>query len=195
MSKADNDVWYRPAIKPDGTKYYEYILVYTDNILCVSMNPKSILDYLDQRFLLKPESRGQPKTYLGADIAHFAHPYEPDVYYWSMGSHTYVKEAVRNVETHLEGLGLALKKKVSTVLPHEYKPELDVSKECNEEEVSQYHQRIGVLQWAVELGRVDICTEVSMMAAHYAMPRKGQTGRRLAHVCLSKEPCQVQDGV
>jgi len=57
-----------------------------------------------------------------------------------MGSHTYVKEAARNVETHLEGLGLALQKKVSTVLPHEYKPELDVSKECNEEEVSQHHQ-------------------------------------------------------
>jgi len=90
-----------------------------------------------------------------------------------MGSHTHVKEAVKNVETHLEGLGLALKKKVSTVLPHEYKPELDISKECNEEEVSQYHQRIGVLRWAVELGRVDICTEVSMMAAHCAMPRKG----------------------
>jgi len=173
MCKADNDVWYRPATKTDGTKCYEYILVYTDDILCLSMNPKSILDYLDQRFLLKPESRGQPKTYLGADIAPFAHPYEPYVYYWSMGSHTYVKEAVRNMETHLEGLGLALKKKVSTVLPHEYKPELDVSKECNEEEVSQCHQRIGVLRWTVELGRVDICTEVSMMAAHCAMPRKG----------------------
>jgi len=41
MCKADNDVWYRPAIKPDGTKYYEYILVYTDDILCLSMDPKS----------------------------------------------------------------------------------------------------------------------------------------------------------
>jgi len=87
--------------------------------------------------------------------------------------HTYVNEAVRNMETHLEGLGHALKKKVSTVLPHEYKSELDVSKECDEEEVSQCHQRIGVLRSAVELGRVDICTEVSMMAAHCAMPRKG----------------------
>jgi len=57
MCKADNDVWYRPSIKPDGTKYYECILVYTDNILCLSMSPKSILDYLDQRFLLKPELR------------------------------------------------------------------------------------------------------------------------------------------
>jgi len=174
MRKADNDVWHRPATKPDGTKCYEYIWVCTDDILCLSMNPKSILDYPDQpRFLLKPESRGQAKTYLEADIAPYSHSHEPDVYCWSMGSHTYVKEAVRNVEMHLEGLGLALKKKVSTVLPHEYKPELDVSKECNEEEVSQYHQRIGVVRWAVELGRVDICTEVSIMAAHCAMLSKG----------------------
>jgi len=173
MCKADNDVWCRPATKPDGTKCYEHILVYTDDILCLSMDPKSILDYLDQRFLLKPESRGQPKTCLGADIPPCSHSWEPDVCCWSMGSHTYVKEAVKNVETHLEGLGLALKKKVSTVLPHECKPELDVSKECDEEEVSQCHQRIGVLWWAVELGRVDICTEVSMMAADCAMPRKG----------------------
>jgi len=176
MCKADNDVWYRAATQPDGTKYYEYILVYTDDILCLSMNPKSILDYLDQRFLLKPESRGQPKTYLGADIAPYSHSHEPDVHCWSMGSHTYLTVCERGNEergTHLEGLGLALKKKVSTVLPHEYRPELDVSKECNEEEVSQYHQRIRVIRWAEELGRVDICTEVSVMAAHCAMPRKG----------------------
>ena len=147
--------------------------MYTDDILCLSMNPKSILDYLDQRFLLKPESRGQPKTHLGADIAPYSHSHEPDVYCWSMGSHTYVKEVVRNVETHLEGLELALKKKVSTVLPHEYKPELETFKECKEEEVSQCRQRIGVLRWAVEFGRVDICTEVSMMAEDCAIPRKG----------------------
>jgi len=173
MCKTDNDVWYRPATKSDGTKHCEHILVCTDDILCLSMNPKSILDYLDQRFLLKPESRGQPKTYLGADISPYSHQHEPDVYRWSMGSHTYVKEVVRKVETHLDGLGLPLKKKMSTVLPHEYKPELDVSKEYEEEEVSQCHQRIGVLRWAVELGRVDICTEVSMMPMHCAMLRKG----------------------
>jgi len=33
MCKADNDVWYRPALKPDGTECYECILVYTDDIL------------------------------------------------------------------------------------------------------------------------------------------------------------------
>jgi len=39
--------------------------------------------------------------------------------------------------------------------------------------VSECHSRIGVLHWAVELGRIDICTEVSIMAAFAASPRKG----------------------
>jgi len=173
MCKADNDVWCRPALKPDETKCYEHILVYTDDNLCLSMDPKSILDYLDQRFLLKPESRGPPRTYVGADIGHHSFSDEPEVHCWSMHSEPYVKEAVTNVETYIGELGLELKKKVTTVLPHGYKPELDASIECNEEEVSQCHQRIRVLRWAVELDRVDICTEVSMMAAHCAMSKRG----------------------
>ncbi len=33
---SDPDVWYRPAIKNDGFEYYDYILVYVDNILVIS---------------------------------------------------------------------------------------------------------------------------------------------------------------
>jgi len=51
MCKAHNDVWHMTTTKRDGTKHCEHILVYTDDILCLSMNPKSILDYLDQRYL------------------------------------------------------------------------------------------------------------------------------------------------
>jgi len=108
-------------MKPDGTKHCECILVNADDIMCLSMNPKSISDHLDQSFLLKhvkPESRGQPQTHLRADIDPCPHQHEPDVCCWSVGSHTCVKEAMRNVETHLDELGLALKKKVSTVVPN-----------------------------------------------------------------------------
>ena len=34
---------------------------------------------------------------------------------------------------------------------------------------------IGILRWIVELGRVDICLEVSMMSSHIAIPRQGHT--------------------
>ncbi len=32
---------------------------------------------------------------------------------------------------------------------------------------------IGMLQWMVEIGRVDILTEVSLMSSYMAMPREG----------------------
>ena len=34
-------------------------------------------------------------------------------------------------------------------------------------------QLIGVLRWMCELGRIDICTEVSMLSSSVAMPCKG----------------------
>eukprot|EP00984_Skeletonema_dohrnii_P002177 scaffold749_cov90-Skeletonema_dohrnii-CCMP3373.AAC.2 len=37
-SKADPDVWYRPATKKDGTEYMEYVLLYVDDVLVVSEN-------------------------------------------------------------------------------------------------------------------------------------------------------------
>jgi hypothetical protein len=36
-----------------------------------------------------------------------------------------------------------------------------------------YQSAIGVLRWAVELGRIDITTETSMLAAQMAFPREG----------------------
>jgi len=38
---------------------------------------------------------------------------------------------------------------------------------------SRFQTGLGVLQWIVELGRLDIMTEVSMLSAHNAMPREG----------------------
>ena len=54
-----------------------------------------------------------------------------------------------------------------------YRPELDVSEELSSSDASYYQSLIGILRWIVELGRVDICLEVSMMSSHLALPRKG----------------------
>jgi hypothetical protein len=73
--RADNDVWLRLAQKPDGVRYYEYyVLVYTDDILCVSCDPNAVLTNLDQYFLLKHGSIGPPTQYLGASVGKFKLP-------------------------------------------------------------------------------------------------------------------------
>ena len=40
---------------------------------------------------------------------------------------------------------------------------------------------IGVLRWIVELGRIDINVEVSMMSSHLALPREGHL-QELLHI-------------
>ena len=54
-----------------------------------------------------------------------------------------------------------------------YRPETDTTDECDVDGASRYSQLIGVLRWAVELGRIDIYTEVSLLSQHLALPRVG----------------------
>ena len=42
---------------------------------------------------------------------------------------------------------------------------------CNEEQVQLYQNFIGMLRWAVELGRIDILLEVAQMSCYMANPR------------------------
>ena len=66
---ANPDVWMRPAIYSDGTSYYEYILLYTDNALVVSENAETILrQEIGRYFELTEESIGEPKQYLGGKV-------------------------------------------------------------------------------------------------------------------------------
>jgi hypothetical protein len=53
-----------------------------------------------------------------------------------------------------------------------YHPELDVSPLLEPEKANYYQSQLGILRWIVELGRIDIATEVSMIAAHNALPRE-----------------------
>ena len=63
--------------------------------------------------------------------------------------------------------------KADTPLSTTYRPELDVSRELNETDAAYYQSLIGILRWMVELARVDVCLEVSMMSSHLALPREG----------------------
>ena len=179
--KADPDVWMRKATKEDGTEYYEFLLVYTDDILIVSHRPREAMSQLDQNFLVKSDSIGSPTTYLGAQVGTYRFPEQPDKEYWTLSSERYVKDAVRQVKEWMGERGQSLKNKAPSVLPSGYKPELDATDPCSDEDASYYSSVIGILRWAVELGRIDICTEVSLMASYMAAPRTGHL-RAVLHI-------------
>ena len=61
----------------------------------------------------------------------------------------------------------------------EYRPEVDISPVLTPSQHAYYQSLIGMLHWMVELGRVDICLEVSMLSSHLAMPREGNLQQAL----------------
>jgi hypothetical protein len=66
---ADPDMWMRPAIKSDGTKVWDFVLMYTDDTLVISKNAESILrNEMGKYFELKQESIGPPNIYLGGHL-------------------------------------------------------------------------------------------------------------------------------
>ena len=82
---------------------------------------------------------------------------------------------------HLRKKGDCLPTRVQTPLSCKYRPEIDITPELQGDDAAYYHSLIGVLRWIVELGRVDIDVEVSMMSSHLALPREGHL-RELYHI-------------
>ena len=171
-SRADPDVWFRQSKKKNGEDYYEYLLLYTDDVLVISERAESVLrDEVGKYFELKEESIGKPSQYLGGKLREVE--LENGTNCWAFGSAQYCKSAVENVEAYLAKKGMTLQAKAPTPLSNGYRPELDVSPECGPADAAYYHSLIGILRWIVELGRADLSTEVSMMSSHLALPREG----------------------
>jgi hypothetical protein len=172
---ADPDVWMRPAKHSNGSDYYEYILLYVDDALAIGENAERILrEELGRYFELKSGSIGPPNLYLGGNVRKVQ--LDNGVECWAFGSSQYVQSAVKNVESYLAKQTRTtwkLPNKADTPMQTSYRPELDVTPELEPSDAAYYQSLIGILRWMVELGRVDICLECSMMSSHLALPREG----------------------
>ena len=65
-TKADPDVWIQPAIKLNGTEYYEMALCYVENVIVLSHAPMRKIEGIKAIFKLKGEKVEDPEIYLGA---------------------------------------------------------------------------------------------------------------------------------
>ena len=171
--QADPDIWFKKAIRPeDGFEYYSYLVTYVDDLLAIDHDPLSVLTEIDKYLKMKKGSIGDPDFYLGVKLRKTRLPNGVEA--WSFSASKYVQEAVSNVEKHLRKKNLpGLNRKVRGPWPTGYEAELDESRELEPEEASYYQSQIGILRWCVEIGRVDIITEVSTLASYSAMPREG----------------------
>ena len=173
-SYADPDVWMRPAVKPNGEKYYEYLLAYVDDLLSISFDPMKTMLLIKEKFTLKGDKIAPPEDYLGAVLAKMKNRNGTEC--WTQSADKYLAASVKNVEDKLRERGrsgLPKTKKCLTPFESSYRPELDVSNELALEGHRYFQELIGVLRWGVEIGRLDILLEVALLSAYLACPREG----------------------
>jgi len=134
----DPDVYIRAAVKPAGEEYYEYLMVYVDDLLCVSHDLSSIMNEFAELYCLKEGSVGPPSHYLGADIAktHTA----TGVLCWAMGSHSDFTNAIRIVNGYIQDSGREFRKSGCPFHTVNYHPELDDSPMLEPQDIARYQE-------------------------------------------------------
>jgi hypothetical protein len=169
-SEADPDVWMRVATKPDGEEYYEYILCYVDDILCISAKAKEVMEQLQKKFKFKKDLIEPPENYLGARVRKKV---VDGWTMWTISSVDYVKAAIRNVNDAIKEKRWKIPSRAPTPMSTTYQPEMDGSPELGSDDHKYYQELIGIMRWATELGRVDILLEISLLSQYQACPREG----------------------
>ena len=99
---ADPDVWIRPAVKPDGEEYYQYMLVYVDDLLCIAHYATVPLREVMSDFKFKKDAIEPPEIYLGARLQ------AKDLNgrkVWTMSSQDYTKAIIAYLEERLTKKG------------------------------------------------------------------------------------------
>ena len=76
--------------------------------------------------------------------------------------------ALEFISNQLEKRGIRLPSRVSNPMAAGYVPELDNSPELKSDDITHFQELNGILRWAVEIGRIDILTELSMLSAFQA---------------------------
>ena len=110
-STANLDVWMRPAIKIDGEEYYEYILVYVDDIIAVSMKAREVMDKISTKFKFKNDKVSEPEVYLGAKLQKKS---INGKIFWTMSSMDNINTAIKNIEETVKKTRWKLPTEVAT---------------------------------------------------------------------------------
>ncbi len=122
---------------------------------------------------LKPSSVGGPDIYLGTKLKETQLP--NGLMAWGLSPFKYVVQAGKNCQLHLtEKLSgkYSIPARADNLFPVDYDPSTDQSDLLNPD-CKFYQHLIGVMRWMVELGQIDIATEVSMLSSYLACPREG----------------------
>jgi hypothetical protein len=164
-TRFDPNVWIKKRSDNSG---YDYISTYVDDFLITAIDPWPYMEHLQTVYKIKnPEEK--PSNYLGA--TYVGSPEE----HWTINCKAYIKEALIAVE-RMNNESLREEKTPVATGDH---PEEDETPLLDNKYHRQYKSLIGMAQWLVTLGRIDICYAVSSMSRFCAAPREGHYKRVL----------------
>jgi hypothetical protein len=170
---ADPDAWIKPGVKANGYEHYEMVLaVHVDDVMVISKIPSRTVDGIKGAFKLKGDAAAPPDMmHLGVTLELKTNSQGTKC--WTMSPEKYVDASVKNVEEKLAKEGLMPPNKCPTPMLAECHPSDDTSAELTAVGLHYYQELIGVLRWAVEIGRLDTLLEVALLSTHLAVPRQG----------------------
>ena len=90
-----------------------------------------------------------------------------------MSSDKYCADMVKNFEETLSKKGLRIPMKCNLPIKHGCSPEMDCTGELKSYGLKLYQELIGYLRWDVEIIRVEILLETSILSKHLALPCEG----------------------
>lgn len=90
----------KEATKPNGTKYWVYIIVYVD-VISINHDTKSIMDLILNLYPMKEGNIKTPRVYLGATIKEWKLQEVDGAFsrFYASKANAYAKEAVQIVES------------------------------------------------------------------------------------------------
>ena len=109
----------------------------------------------------------ETEIYLGASLQKVL--MSGDTACWAMSLDKYVQADVTNIDERLSKTDHKIPSRYDTPMGTEYHPSEDVSSRLNGDGVKIYQELIRILCWAVEVSRVDILLEVSLLLYHLAL--------------------------
>jgi len=170
-TQAGPDVWIKRATKKDGEPYYKLMLIYVEDVLHIAEHHEEDMAKLGREYRLK-DNVGPPGRYMGGNIEKVQT--DDGSVAWSLSSYDYLINTVQQVEDELIKKDFTFKQFGTGLRPYPacYRPEIDVTPVLDEERTNRFQQLIGILRWAIELGRIDILTEVSCLSQHLAEPNE-----------------------
>ena len=162
-SRYDRDVWMRLREEKDG---YDYLCTHVDDFKVVARDPQRWVNAIAGAFQLK--CAGTPDYYLGMNYT-----FDEEERCWLTGTKTYVEECIRRIEGLLPPGRILCTH--NTPAPSEGQashPETDRSDLLDDAGKRQYQMLVGMAQWAVTIGRVDIAFATSSLSRFSAAPRE-----------------------